>query len=120
MNNTKINVPLLRKTLEFVSEHPEEWNQRTWGYNFPCGTVGCFAHHACRLSGAEFVDAQHVLAAPGDPRDRIFVHLGKRVVHVSDRARRALGVENANLFGGANTLGDLREMVRVLIARAEG
>lgn len=49
-----INVPLLRKTLEYISDHPEEHNQSCWaerGLNTPCGTAFCAAGHAVQFAG---------------------------------------------------------------------
>lgn len=39
-----IDVPLLRKELEFITAHPEHWNQDVWlEKHTECGTVGCLA-----------------------------------------------------------------------------
>jgi hypothetical protein len=65
------NLPLLRKTLEFVIAHPEQYDQSTWCRLYgaeanqavadhlvpKCGTKGCIAYHAVALSeGVVFND----------------------------------------------------------------
>lgn len=50
-----INVPLLRKTLEYITAHPEEWDQAYWGTRVindnACNTSHCLAGHAVVLNG---------------------------------------------------------------------
>lgn len=123
--NDEINVPLLRKTLEYVTEHPEEWRQWTWGArvsSLSCGTAGCFAHHAARLDGGELVGVAHVVAESEDPRHLVQTLNGRRVIHVAERAVRVLGLgRNAHgLFYAGNSLQDLRRIVDKLIREAEG
>lgn len=48
-----INVPLLRKTLEHITEHRQEWYQGAWAIRTECGTAYCLAGHAVVLSGHE-------------------------------------------------------------------
>lgn len=120
----EINVPLLRKTLEHVREHPEEWRQHSWGQysRLSCGTVGCFAHHAVRLDGGKFISATRVAAEDGDDPEYVELVLGQRAVPVRYRAQRALGLSGGTrgLFWGANTLEDLERIVGKLIREAEG
>lgn len=47
------NVPLLRKTLEHIEAHPEEWKQKVWR----CNSGMCFAGWAATLHGAEWAYA---------------------------------------------------------------
>lgn len=52
-----INVPLLRKVLEHITEHPSEWRQHKWATRFlklngeVCGTAFCVAGHAAVMAG---------------------------------------------------------------------
>jgi hypothetical protein len=51
-----INVPLLRKTLEHITAHPEEWDQGVWmrqSNRTECGTAGCVAGWALTFAGHE-------------------------------------------------------------------
>lgn len=48
-----INVPPLRKALEYVTDHPEEHNQLTWAQRRSCGTTGCLAYHIAVIAGHE-------------------------------------------------------------------
>lgn len=51
---SEYNIPLLRKTLEHIEAHPNEWSQRVWGQRIVgCGTTYCFAGTAAVLSGYE-------------------------------------------------------------------
>jgi hypothetical protein len=41
------NVELLTRTIQYIKNHPEEWDQST----FICDTAACFAGRAALLSG---------------------------------------------------------------------
>ena len=92
------NVPLLRKTMDFIREHRERWNQQAWFfamdedaqrerlghvYTFnpddlgSCGTVGCFAGWA-----AQFAGGKSILALPQAAYLRGKVH--HRDMHLAD------------------------------------
>lgn len=118
-----INVPLLRKTLEHIEAHPEEWDQGDWRLRVEregfCGTAYCFAGTAANLHGAEWR-----IPAPADWQDddmRIVTPEGG--MHVEYYAQEILGL-NFNqadmLFDGGNDLADLRRIVDGLVAEAEG
>lgn len=54
----EINVPLLRKTLEHITAHPEEWDQDTWAVESEessCGTAYCLAGHTAQSLGYPLV-----------------------------------------------------------------
>lgn len=112
-----VNVPLLRKTLEHIEAHPEEWNQSAWA----CGTAGCFAWHAAMLDGAgdppDPLNPEYVPAEPGDEPERLVEIRSTQTIHVADRATRVLGLPSASvegqggLFRYDNTLDDLRRIV---------
>lgn len=44
-----LNIDLLDKTMNYITEHPEQHDQGVWR----CGTSRCFAGWACTLDGAE-------------------------------------------------------------------
>lgn len=46
-----VNVPLLRKVLEHITEHPEEWDQTVWARPTACGTAYCVAGWAVTMAG---------------------------------------------------------------------
>jgi hypothetical protein len=48
-----VNVPLLRKGLEHITAHPEEWDQQSWAVQTPCGTQFCLAGHVASMIGHE-------------------------------------------------------------------
>lgn len=102
---TEINVPLLRKTLEHITAHPEEWNQRMWARVTDCGTACCVAGWAVQFAG-------HQLGEPececGTCSDVSHLDDGRRI---SDVAADVLGLDpsgNAcDLFSPSNTLADI-------------
>lgn len=47
------NVELLRKALEHITAHPEEWDQAAWAYKTDCGTSCCLAGHVVTLAGKQ-------------------------------------------------------------------
>lgn len=50
---TELNVPLLRKVMEYIDEHPEDWEQGSWATHVPV-----------RVDRLESLDAQGVLRWP--------------------------------------------------------
>ncbi len=102
-----LDVPLLRKTMEHITDHPEEHDQEKW----LCGSFACFAGRAAVLAGATDL---------GDGRVRGI--LGDRIEdkHVSDYAQRLLGLtdgEAARLFSAYNDAWDLAGMVDHLVEK---
>jgi hypothetical protein len=116
-----VNVPLLRKTLEHIEAHPEEWFQGVWS----CGTAGCFAWHAAMLDGAEPIKGfpSYVPADSDDPSDDVYPASDDHpaCVHVAPRAARVLGIgsEAHPLFRASNSLDDLRRIVGRLTTKEE-
>lgn len=114
-----INIPLLRKTVEWVEEqdtlsprtNPERvWNQRTWyesialgdifGLGWSCGTAMCFAGKVAIEAGWEPVGQSHVKR-------------GEVLMHIDDAARLELGIsenDSEYLFEGDNTAEDIRRI----------
>ena len=112
MNETTPNVPLLRKTLEHIEAHPEQWNQEFWR----CGTGMCFAGTACDLDGGEWMadGSAHLARREGEQFQPDEWAPGREVIHARFRARTVLGLtrhQAAALFCADNTLPDLRRIV---------
>lgn len=55
MSETAVNVPLLRKVMDHITAHPEEYDQREYAVRTDCGTTHCVAGWALALSGREFI-----------------------------------------------------------------
>jgi hypothetical protein len=53
MQVTEINIPLLRKVLEYADAHPEEVDLEAWASRTPCGTTACIAGITAILTGHE-------------------------------------------------------------------
>lgn len=136
----RVNVPLLRKTLEAVEDEAakvqgSQWDQRVWR----CGTGMCFAGWAVHLDGGEFASDQEgsiffdeVIVDTGldgevDRRRAVFPvdDIKPGVVHTEDvptRAMQILGLTEDQaypLFAGGNNIDNIRSMVGRLIDNAE-
>lgn len=122
------NLPLLRKTMDFINEHPENHNQQTWVS--PCGTQFCFAGHAAIIDGADFDPAKagygwyidesgkHITDFEADD----FYEQGKPYRHVADHAQEILGLTSAEkmyLFASHRTKESLNEAVTLMEQGAE-
>lgn len=81
---------LAQATAEYITEHPEEWDQNTWGEGgLSCGTRACFGGTACIIAGeaalcihAGWPEFGH-LDFTHDPGERSF----------SDVAQELLGID---------------------------
>lgn len=107
-----VNVELLRKVLEHITAHPEEWRQEEWATATKCGTAFCLAGHVALTVGHEinFDGGQTIWDQPG-VRSTDSVAGGRRI---ADVAADALGIDafaaakgRGGLFYPHNTLADL-------------
>jgi len=124
MNDPVPNLPLLRKVLDHIDAHPQEWNQDLWGVNFPlydqwaskeytrCGTAFCIAGHAVTMAGAEPVWE--------DDGTMNFVYYEGQRVFVSDLARQLLSLNygEVTLFDSGNSREVIQEIAEEIAARA--
>ncbi len=98
------NDELIDKVIDYIREHPEEWNQDVWGFKAPCGTEACFAGHALLLSGYTF---EHGFRDPE----------GCSIWGVPDTARELLGVtddQSRLLFYAVNHYNGIEGLERVV------
>ncbi len=108
----RVNVELLRKVLEFITEHPDEWEQAEWLSRSTCGTAGCVAGWAVVMDGQEIEWEPDVLdngltgyRASGT----------KQGLRIDDAAREALGLtpfEASEMFMAYNDLPYLWHLAR--------
>ncbi len=115
-----INVPLLRKTMEHIEAHPEEWDQRHWAIQKEeCGTAFCFAGTAIQLSGEKRWQWDwHPICNEATLHDTV----QDCQVSIAETARKLLGLrahQASDLFEANNTLPELRRQVTRLIAEEE-
>ena len=108
----QVNVELLRKTLEHITAHPEEWDQGIWARRDACGTALCAAGHAVQIAGHKL----HWVACCDSPDcgalARAITAAGE-LRPIPDVAREELGLTKEQgdwLFGGLNSLPDLWEI----------
>jgi hypothetical protein len=102
------NVELLRKTLEHITAHREEWDQTVWAVQDSCGTAYCLAGTTCILNG----DTVDWSRASGLGEDRQCLHLTTGEL-IQYRAISLLGLtvrQADSLFCPCNTLRDLWEI----------
>lgn len=108
------NLPLLRKVLEHIDAHPEEWYQSSWGIHTPqsaCGTAFCVAGHAVMLSGEGYTFAP----------DGEFYDSAELPVHPAEEAQKLLGLldeEGDFLFAGSNTREHVQSIAEDIAMRA--
>ncbi len=96
-----IDVPLLRKELQFVTDHQDRWRQRVWLAERSCGTVGC-------LAGNTLLHAGQVSTAVND--EGVVEYYPSTSDYWRDAAATVLGLDEEQahrLFSGSNTLHDL-------------
>lgn len=140
------NWPLLIETMQFILDHPAQWDQSVWANT--CGTAYCFAGHASLLLGGrqlkggdlgtnsgylsdEWTDLVVVpddLAAAvdeGTAWDTWYRTIdGRKAYSMSGVAEVALGLDTGDdgevvLFDSDNSLGDLLFYLRAM-AKADG
>ena len=113
------NLPLLRKVLEHVDAHPDEWNQHAWGMQTSrsaCGTAFCIAGHAAVMAGLTPVWKR--------TGDETFMHsvvdADGNEVFVAYAAQDALGLtgaEQEQLFWLYNSRADVQTVAERIAAR---
>jgi hypothetical protein len=106
-----IDVPILRKALEHITAHPEEWDQRRWASKTLCGTSCCLAGTILAQQGYNFVfpegdwDTEYVTKDDGPteyiPRVAAEALLGRPIIHWGEYQ------DVSELWLGSNTLPDL-------------
>ena len=96
------NVPLLRKALEYITEHPEEHDQSSWARRTPCGTTLCLAGTVAKLTGHDFSwDVFPDLA--------FSTTTGRLISEVAQDELRIDNVDAHLLFHGCDTVDELWE-----------
>lgn len=81
---------LAQAVAEYITAHPEEWDQSDWGFRSPgCGTQMCIAGTAALMTGqAEFVGYDLRLIGDGDSYTEDWVKTGRALLGVTpDQAR---------------------------------
>ena len=111
------NIPLLRKTMEHIEAHPDEWRQGSWfTRRLDCGTKACFAGTAILLGSDDEI---MWLMSPSLSISGVTKDSGGHVHTAHDRARDLLGLtdkEASILFEPTNTMDGLRYYVDHLCA----
>lgn len=116
------NTELLKRTLNHIEAHPEEWDQEYWARRTLCGTSYCFAGTAVVLSGLPLawrdvdaddygVDADelaHNVIDEGEVGDSIATAARDLLELTADQADR--------LFYPGNSIEKLRDLVAELTA----
>jgi hypothetical protein len=105
-----VNVELLERTLTYIRDHPEEWDQGHW----ICNTTACFAGHAILLDGVEITNRLPSNWGMYSTRS------GEIDVSVSAEQRLGLTRQQANtLFWCKNRLDDLERIAKDIINEAQ-
>jgi hypothetical protein len=53
MEEAVTDIVKLDAALKYIDEHPEQWNQASWGDRWSCGTTFCVAGVVALLDGAQ-------------------------------------------------------------------
>ena len=99
------NLPLLRKVLDHIDAHPDEWNQSMWATETECGTAYCVAGHAVAMTEGVIFDE--------------FGYGPAESLCWTDGAQKALGVtddEGLSLFYAGNTRADVQRAAERIAA----
>lgn len=143
-NQTTPNVELLTNVLDYIKEHPDEWEQKNWITSFECdskanyervgvpvpacGTAFCFAGHALALNSIEIKVDNNTYIYSSDYHENgerdvyAMVGTGYYAVNgnpVSDVAAEILGLgpkQASVLFMAYNRLEDLEHIVEQIIS----
>lgn len=78
----------MKKIRDWITEHPESYNQDLWGSQTECGTKHCIAGWACVLSG---VQLSWYYAYDDDVS---YTFMTKDGAHISTVARDLLGLSS--------------------------
>ena len=117
MTERKVNIPLLRKTVEWVEEQEQleesRWNQRDW-FSFHYNLVADQREHFCNTSYC--FAGKVVMDAGWTPTTTTFCVKKDGVVRdIADVANELLGLEKLHsLYGATNTASDIREIAEHL------
>lgn len=82
-----LNVPLLTKVLDHITEHPDEWRQSWWATKTECGTACCVAGWATVFSGHELSFSPH-------HADEMWASYTADGEMIEDVAKRELGLDD--------------------------
>lgn len=108
-----INVDLLRQTLEYITAHPEEWDQEQWAIKDSCGTAYCAAGTTVVLhDGKDAInwDSAHRRNYGSRLSTDEAIRPDGEWIGIRDRAQELLGLNHFQadrLFDASNTLYDL-------------
>lgn len=85
-----VDAVLLTKALEYITAHPEEWNQCCWvRYRPGCGTTACLAGTTVVLAG---YDIDWTRGHQKHPNGTVVAGLTTDGTAIEDRARMLLGL----------------------------
>lgn len=124
MPRTQAQKALLKRTLQKVEQVAAKpgrlrWDQGYFRHHTWCGTVMCFAGWGCQIAGGRWIKPKDAFigAALRATRQDDSAHVINGQIAAHARAKRLFGLTAADamrLFGGGNTLDDLRRIVREL------
>ncbi len=99
MRRTPEQIKLAEDVLQHIKDNPKQWFQQDWIHQNECGTVACFAGHACLMSGGTLENYKGLVGLARVPREAI------KLLGLADE-------EADVLFAGGNTLEMLEMMVK--------
>lgn len=103
-----VNVALLQKALDFITEHPEQWHQGDWMTRTSCGTACCLAGTIALMEGYKPVWEDYMDRA--DTAQLSPDSYGKSVFSIAQEALNIKVGQADDLFWGSNGLATLWEL----------
>lgn len=102
------NAVKIRAVLDYIADHPKEWNQSTYGVRTDCGSAYCAAGHAIVLNGHKIVwwEADESLYRSDHAIDKE-TGLSRSIHNLATRELEFSVHEASEFFDEFNTLGDL-------------
>lgn len=112
------NTKLLKRTLNYIEAHPDEWDQKHWASWTQCGTAYCFAGWTVALAHPGASPDFSEGASP-DGETTGYVVVDGESVDIEEFATELLdlsGEQADALFCATNSLDELRRQVAELTA----
>lgn len=109
---SKVNVELLRGTLEHITAHPETWKQDSWAVRdthrrADCGAAFCLAGHVAVAIGEKIDWVKEASEYADGTISVTYVESGQTIERVATKALGLIGGDADELFGASNSLAEL-------------
>ena len=109
------NAEKLNKTYQFIVEHPQQWEQDSYGYVDEGITYGCFAFWAVELDPGFTIVFHDYYNHPNDYEGYATLNGSSDKIHYTAQSLLELNEDDAErLFAWTNNLDDLSRIIHEL------